>query len=29
MAGALNKKLGLTVTSAKPEGGGDRVYRVG
>jgi hypothetical protein len=29
IAGALKKKLGLTVTSEKPEGGGDRVYRVG
>jgi hypothetical protein len=29
IAGALKRKLGLNVTSEKPEGGGDRVYRVG
>lgn len=28
MSGALKKKLGLTITSEKPEGG-DRVYRIG
>ena len=27
-AGAFKKKLGLTITSEKPEGG-DRIYRVG
>ncbi len=28
MSGALKKKLGLTITSEKPEGG-ERVYRIG